>query len=166
VSAAKRKTRTDLFVRRTRLAAPADAVFAWHAEPGALQRLVPPWEPVDVVSERGGIADGAEVVLRVRAGPLPVLWVAWISDCIPGRQFRDTQVRGPFAFWEHTHRMVPDGPAASYLEDRVVYALPLGRWPGGRFARRKIERMFEYRHRVTREAVEGAGWTKTPAAAY
>ena len=151
--------KTELFVRRTRIAAPAEAVFAWHAEPGALQRLTPPWEPVEVVSETGGISDGAEVVLRVRAGPIPLLWVARLSDCVPGRQFRDTQVRGPFAFWQHTHCMQPEGEAACVLEDRVVYALPGGsfsRWVAGRLVRRRIERMFEYRHRVTQEALEAA----------
>ena len=33
---------------------------------------------------------------------------------------------GPFAHWEHTHRVEPDGPDACYLEDHIEYALPLG----------------------------------------
>jgi ligand-binding SRPBCC domain-containing protein len=51
--------------------------------------------------------------------------------------------------------MKPDGPAASFLEDRITYALPfgpLGHWVAGRLVRRRLERMFEYRHRVTAEA--------------
>jgi hypothetical protein len=153
--------KTDEFVRRTRIDASAEEVFAWHARPGALQRLTPPWEPVEVVSEEGGLRNGAEVTLRVHAGPVAVRWVARISDCVPGRQFRDTQVRGPFAFWQHTHCMQPDGPAACTLEDRIVYALPfgpLGRWIGGRLVRRKLDRLFEYRHLVTAESVKE--WTK------
>lgn len=148
----------ERFVRCTHIAAPAEEVYRWHAEPGALQRLTPPWETVEVVSETGGIADGTEVTLRVRFGPAAVLWVSRLSDVEPGRGFRDTQVRGPFAFWEHTHRMAPDGSGdgpGCLLEDSIRYALPLGtvgRLAGGAFVRAKLERLFAYRHRVTREA--------------
>jgi ligand-binding SRPBCC domain-containing protein len=150
----KMKLKTQEFVRRTRIEATAEELFAWHAEPGALERLTPPWERVEVLDEGGGIEDGAEVVLRIHLGPVPVRWVARLSGCVPGRQFRDTQVRGPFAFWRHTHRMEPDGPAASWLEDRVEWALPcgvMGRWLGGWLVRRKLARMFEHRHRATVE---------------
>ena len=155
--------------------ASAGEVFAWHAAPGALQRLSPPWEPVEVVAETGGLADGSEVTLRIHAGPLSMRWIARISDCVPGRQFRDTQVRGPFAFWQHTHRMEPDGPAACILEDRIAYALPfgpLGRWLGGWFVRRKLDRLFQYRHQVTADAFQprldqkGSGYVLTSEAAW
>lgn len=144
----------ERFVRRTRVAASAEEVFRWHAAPGALQRLTPPWEPVEVEKE-GRIEDGAETVLRIRLGPFAIRWVARISDCFPGRRFRDTQVRGPFASWQHTHLMEPDGASASWLEDRIEYALPLGRagsWLGGWMVRRRLDKMFAYRHRVTVEA--------------
>lgn len=144
--------RTERFVRRSRIPASAEEVYRWHAEPGAFQRLTPPWEPVEVVDEGGGLRDGVLVEIRVRVGPFRLPWIARLSDCQPGRSFRDTQVRGPFAAWQHTHRMEPDGESACWLEDRVEYALPLGflgRWFGGWFVRRKLERLFEYRHRVT-----------------
>jgi ligand-binding SRPBCC domain-containing protein len=70
--------------------------------------------------------------------------------------FRDVQVRGPFARWDHTHRMIPDGPDASWLEDRVEFDLPagaLGNALGGWYVRRKLNRMFEYRHAVTARAL-------------
>jgi ligand-binding SRPBCC domain-containing protein len=164
-------------VRRLRLAATADEVYAWHAAPGALQRLTPPWEKVEVVRD-GGLHDGAEVVLRLRLGPFSRLWVARLADCVPGRGFRDRQIRGPFAWWEHTHTMEPAAPAAqptseapetaaggSYLIDRVAYVLPfgaLGRWIAGGWARRKIDRMFEYRHAVTSRALGTASASASP----
>ena len=146
--------KSQQFVRRTRIAASAEELFAWHAAPGALQRLTPPWEPVEVEKE-GRIEEGSETVLRIRVGPFSLRWVARILDCIPGRSFRDVQVRGPFASWQHTHRMEPDGSSASWLEDRIEYVLPfgwLGRWLGGWMVRRRLDQMFEYRHRITREA--------------
>ncbi|MGH7785834.1 MAG: TIGR01777 family oxidoreductase [Candidatus Binatia bacterium] len=145
-----------VFVQRSRIAAPAAAVFAWHARPGAFERLTPPWERVTIEERHGGIEDGARVVLRMGAGPLSVRWVAEHYDFVDGVQFRDRQASGPFAYWDHTHRVEADGPDACLLEDQVVYALPfggLGALFGGAFADAKLRRMFDYRHRVTAEDV-------------
>ena len=66
------------------------------------------------------------------------------------------QVSGPFKYWKHTHTFEPQGHDASILEDRVEYVLPfgfLGRLIGGNFVRQKLEKLFEYRHRVTAQEV-------------
>ena len=75
--------------RRTRINTSAESVFAWHARPGALKRLTPPWERVTVESRTGGVEAGARVVLRVDAGPVRLRWIAVHDDVIPGRQFCD-----------------------------------------------------------------------------
>lgn len=146
----------ELFVRRSHLEAPAAEVFRWHARPGAFERLTPPWETVRVIERHGGIEDGGRVVLRMGTGPFAMRWVAEHFDYIEGEQFRDAQASGPFARWVHTHRVEPDGEAACWLEDRIEYALPLGALGalfGGGFTRRKLDRMFRYRHRLTADDV-------------
>jgi uncharacterized protein (TIGR01777 family) len=146
----------ELFVRRSRLDAPAAEVFHWHARPGALERLTPPWERLRVMERTGGIEDGARVVLRMGRGPLAVRWTAEHRDYVDGEQFRDVQRSGPFAHWEHTHRMTPDGPAACRLEDRIEYALPfgaLGALLAGGATRRRLARVFAYRHRITAQDI-------------
>ncbi len=144
--------RTEIFVRRSRIEAPASEVFRWHARPRAFERLNPPWERVEVVERTGGIEEGGRAVLLTRFGPLRLRWVAEHRDYEEGRQFRDVQISGPFSQWIHTHRTEPDGPLACYLEDRIEYALPLGafgRLLAGSFVRKRLERLFDYRHRVT-----------------
>lgn len=148
----RRADSAELFVRRSRIDAPAAEVFRWHARPGAFERLTPPWEAVRVVERHGGIEDGARLVLRMGPGRLGPRWVAEHCDYIAGEQFRDVQTSGPFAQWVHTHRVEPDGPDACWLEDRIEYALPcgaLGALFGGGFTRRKLARMFRYRHALT-----------------
>jgi ligand-binding SRPBCC domain-containing protein len=135
---------------------PADELFRWHAEPGALERLTPPWEPLEVEQRAPGIYNGDRGVLRVRLGPFRIRWVFEHLDYIQGRQFRDVQLSGPFKRWEHTHLFTPDGPSACFLEDRILYELPLGgigNFFGGWFVRRKLEKLFAYRHRVTAQAM-------------
>jgi uncharacterized protein (TIGR01777 family) len=141
----------QVFVRRTRLPVSADEAFRWHERPGAIQRLIPPWERA-VIVEHSGIHDGAIAVIKVYIGPVPALFVVRHSDYIAGRQFRDTQVEGPFARWEHTHSFEPDGEQSCVLEDRIEYELPggpLGEALGGDYLRSQLERLFDYRHRVT-----------------
>ncbi len=152
--------KTETFIRRSRISATAEDVYAWHASPGALERLTPPWERVKVLENTGGIERGARVVLQVGRWPLRSRWVAEHQDFQRGRYFSDVQVSGPFTYWKHVHSFEPDGPAACFLEDRVEYALPfgaLGRWFGGWFVRRKLERLFEYRHAVRARDVAGRG---------
>jgi hypothetical protein len=37
-----------LFIATSRIDAPASEVFHWHEQAGALERLTPPWEPVEL----------------------------------------------------------------------------------------------------------------------
>ena len=136
---------------RTRITAPAEDVFEWHARHGAFERLAPPWERVEVIKRSGGIENGNRVVVKTGIGPFNMRWVAEHFDYIEGRQFRDRQLRGPFAKWVHTHRFEPDGLDASFLEDRIEFALPfgvIGNLLGKRFTLKKLNRMFAYRHRT------------------
>jgi uncharacterized protein len=149
----------EIFTRSVRIERPVAEVFAWHERPGALARLTPPWERVEVTSHVGGIRDGARVSLRTKVGPLWIRWEIIHRDFVAGRQFRDVLQRGPFAKWEHLHRFEPAGDGACVLTDEIHYRLPLagvGRWFGGAFTRRKLARLFAYRHRVTKSEIESS----------
>jgi ligand-binding SRPBCC domain-containing protein len=147
--------RRTTFVATTRIPASAEAVFDWHEAPGAFERLTPPWEPVRVLRHEGGIRDGARVSLLVGPAVCSLRWDLEHRDYQHGRSFTDVQVSGPFRYWKHVHRMIPEGRDACVLEDAVEYELPLGvlGWVfGGQFVRRKLTRLFAYRHAVTRDA--------------
>jgi uncharacterized protein (TIGR01777 family) len=124
--------------------------FAWHERPGALERLIPPWERVEVLEHSGGIAEGARVVIRLHEGPVAIRWVARHRDFQPGRRFVDEQVEGPFARWVHAHSFDPEGAASCRVSDRIELTLPAA--AAGRLAlplvRRRVERMLAYRHEV------------------
>lgn len=146
----------NLFVAASRMEASAEELFRWHAEPGALERLTPPWERVEMIESAPGIRDGDRGAMWVYTGPLRLRWTFEHSGYVEGRQFRDVQTSGPFRRWEHTHLFIPEGPQVCRLEDRIEYELPfgiLGDFLGGWLVRRKLARVFEYRHRLTAEAM-------------
>ncbi len=150
---------------RSRVPASALDLHAWHARTGALQRLQPPWERVEVLEQSGGIETGAIVRLRARVGPAWTEWRMRHEEHLPGAGFTDVMESGPFAAWRHEHRFAPVDADHSELVDRIRYRLPLGalgRWVGGRFARRAIERMFRYRHAVTKDDLAFRGKNLQP----
>ncbi len=145
-------TLTDVptYEKRSIINAPASVLFAWHARPGAFERLAPPWEHLRVLSRYGGITDGSRVTFEVRRGPLRARWEALHRDFVDGVQFTDVQVSGPFGRWEHVHRVEPDGTGRSTLIDVVDYALPfgpIGALAAGVFGDRFFDRLFGFRHR-------------------
>ncbi len=139
--------------RSTTLPHTADEVYAWHARPGAFERLMPPWERGEILERSGGLDDGARTVLRVHVGPVSVRWVAVHRDHVPGRRFVDEQVEGPFAHWVHRHEFLPEVGGCRVV-DRVEYAPPYGlaataadRW----LIRPRIQRLLAYRHTVLQD---------------
>lgn len=146
-----------VYVRQTWIAATPDEVFAFHESPGALERLTPPWEPVDVVHSDGSLRPGSRVVLRMRLGPFRREWIARHDEYEPPHLFSDRQESGPFASWHHRHRFEAAPAGGTWLIDEIQYRLPggrLGHIVGGWLVRRKLERMFAYRHEVTRQMFE------------
>ncbi|UUO09057.1 TIGR01777 family oxidoreductase [Blastopirellula sp. J2-11] len=139
----------QVFQLRSEVPAPVEVVFRWHQRPGALERLTPPWESLTVQSYEPGLAPGTQAKLITKVGPFRVTWVAEHRELIENRLFRDVQLSGPFAHWDHEHRFGATDTTHSYLEDHVEYSAPggsLGRMLGGGFVAGKIERMFRYRH--------------------
>ncbi len=135
---------------RTLMPCTADELWAWHERPGALDRLLPPWQQIELLVRNRGIATGARTEFEILKGPFRQRWVAVHSDHEQGRMFTDIALESPFSKWTHVHRFEPD-PEGAWLDDRVAYDLPLG--PLGRlgegYVAAELERMFRFRHRRT-----------------
>jgi uncharacterized protein (TIGR01777 family) len=113
-----------------------DEVFAWHSRPGAITRLMPPWQPVRVAREAPSVRDGQAVL----ALPGRLRWVAGHDPDAydPPRQFADV-LQGPLGAalrWRHTHMFAP-APGGTLVIDVVSTPIPA----------RALRPMFGYRHR-------------------
>lgn len=152
------------FMKTSEIQARASDVFAWHQSPKALKTLIPPWEKVTVEQVPASLANGAVAVLVLHVGPFKLRWVARHRDFIDrgeqGGEFTDEQVSGPFASWVHRHVVRATGSTSCVLEDRIEYSVRLG-WLGetiaGWHVRKKLARMFDYRHAATISALRPAG---------
>ncbi len=156
---------------------PVELVFAFFANPENLPRLMPKWQaarieeasfspppqrPEGAPRYPGIVAgDGTTLTLSFRPfpySPIRISWDAKISHFIWNRQFCDTQVRGPFHFWHHCHKVSaapnPGGGApGTLLRDEIEFELPLD--PASRIALplvcRQMDAMFRFRQQRAAE---------------
>jgi uncharacterized protein (TIGR01777 family) len=107
-----------------------DEVFAWHTRPGAMPRLVPPWQPMTVVAETPSLADG-RAVLGLPAG---LRWIAQhdptcydpphrFVDALSSCGLRSLPPR-VIGWWRHTHDFADAGGGRTLVRDRVETTVP------------------------------------------
>ncbi|MEQ1921132.1 MAG: SRPBCC family protein [Pyrinomonadaceae bacterium] len=145
------------FVKESVFKASPERVFAFHELPDAFERLMPPWEDATIIQKADISVIGSQAIFDTKIlGLITVRWVAEHTAFEPQRMFEDTQVSGPFKSWRHRHIIMPDADGA-VLRDEIEYEPPM--WFLGAIAAPfavvpKLEKMFEFRHKVTREWCE------------
>ncbi len=148
---------TRTFIKESVIHASPQCVFKFHELPDALRRLTPPWESAHIVQAAPDINVGSRAIIETRIlGLFTTRWVAEHTAYDPPHMFEDVQVEGPFRRWRHRHIIKPH-PEGAILRDEIEYEPPLGFI--GQLAARviivpRLEKLFEYRHRVTREWCE------------
>ncbi|AKK28356.1 TIGR01777 family oxidoreductase [Mycobacterium sp. EPa45] len=122
---------------------PIGEVFAWHTRPGAMRRLIPPWQPMHAVAETESLADG-RAVLGLPGG---LRWIAQHDPAgyDPPNQFVDvlssdglmTLPPRIIGWWRHTHRFNDTGDDTTEVHDEVDTTVPGA----------ALRSTFVYRHR-------------------
>ena len=146
---------------------PVEVVFAFLADPENLPALMPNWQKprieqvsLTAASRTGSnsrmAAAGSRITLSFRpiAGlPFRVRWQVEITDFALNSHFTDSQIKGPFAVWTHTHRIRSVDRAGiniTVIVDQVEYEPSmgiLGRIANALFVRKQLERAFAYRQK-------------------
>lgn len=139
--------------RETWIPAPVDEVFEFFSNARNLEEITPPFLKFKVVSP-GPIEmrQGALIDYRLSLRGVPMRWRTEITDWQPGKSFTDSQIRGPYRRWVHTHSFESkDGGTA--MRDRVEYVIPGGPLEGlfYPFVKRDVEAIFDFRERQIRE---------------
>ncbi|MEO6802282.1 MAG: SRPBCC family protein [Granulicella sp.] len=151
---------------------PVEEVFRFFADPDNLPKLMPEWQKTRiesaalVTSGNSPTAQaGSRLTLSFRPVPLSPLRISWdaeIDQFVLNNYFCDTQIRGPFAFWHHCHRVVREirhdlqghSLDGTLLRDELEYELPfglVGELAHGIAIRSQIQSIFRYRHQRTEE---------------
>ena len=151
------------FVKESFIRASPERVFEFHEQPNVLSLLIPPWESARVIQPARISEVGTQAIVDTKIlGPITIRWVAQHTVYDPPRLFEDVQIKGPFRSWRHRHlvRAQDDG---AILRDEIDYEPPLGflgRALAPIFVEKRLHKLFDYRHEVTRRWCEGDGRMK------
>ena len=145
------------FVHESLIRASSETVFAFHQQPDALTKLMPPWEHVRVIQQADISEIGARTIVESRLfGLFNIRWISQHTIYEPPRVFEDLQLKGPFRRWRHRHIITPHADGA-VLRDEIDYEPPLG-FAGRLFAplliQKRLRKLFTYRHEITRKFCE------------
>lgn len=146
------------FVKESVIRASPERVFGFHEQPDVLSLLIPPWESARVIQPAKISEVGAEAIVETKVfGPITARWVAQHTVYEPPHMFEDMQLKGPFRSWRHRHVVEPHVDGA-ILRDEIDYEPPLGffgRAVAPVLVQKRLQKLFDYRHEVTRRWCEG-----------
>ena len=157
------------YQREVRIRASLADVWDFHSTADGLRALTPSWMNLQIESIQGPDGDpdprvlsaGSVIDASVRPFGLgsPQEWRSEITErerTDGSAYFVDEMIGGPFEYWRHTHRFFAD-EGTTICQDHVEYRLPLGSVGAAvaPLARIGLDPMFRYRHRRTRELLEG-----------
>jgi ligand-binding SRPBCC domain-containing protein len=132
-----------------------DTVFAFFAEATNLARITPPELEFEMLTLPPiHLSEGTCINYRLHLFGVPFSWQSQIQRWNPPEAFVDTQLRGPYKLWVHTHRFHAQH-GVTCIEDDVQYALPY--WPFGELVyplvRLQLARIFRYRQQAIRASL-------------
>ncbi len=145
------------FIKESLIHSSPECVFAFHEQGNALELLLPPWETARVI-QPARISDiGSRAIIETNIiGPIKIRWIAEHTIYQPPHLFEDVQIQGPFRSWRHRH-IITAHPEGATLRDEIEYEPPfgiLGRMFAPFLIERRLCKLFEFRHQVTREWCE------------
>jgi uncharacterized protein (TIGR01777 family) len=124
--------------------------FPFFSAAENLERITPPWLHFRITGKSSEtMGSGLLIDYKLRIKGLPVRWRTRIEDWNPPKSFVDTQLRGPYKIWHHTHNFEPLG-GGTLMTDRVIYKMRF--WPFGDVAlpmvKQDVKTIFGYRRKV------------------
>jgi uncharacterized protein len=147
-----------LYQHSSQFACDVEALFSYHENPAALDRLIPPSHRVELLQRAVSLEPGNQAKLRLQVAPLVKLdWIATHETLDRPRLFVDRQTKGPFKSWLHRHEFAALDVTTSTLTDSVDYCTRS--WPAigpllDRYVHGQLSSMFGYRHRTTADDIQ------------
>jgi uncharacterized protein len=95
---------------------------------------------------------GSVIDYKLKIHGVPVRWQSRIENWQPPSTFSDSQIKGPYKSWLHTHSF-EKVPGGTLMKDQVTYQLPLGRLGSavaGAFVASDVKNIFRHRTEVLR----------------
>ncbi|MBC8238737.1 MAG: SRPBCC family protein [Helicobacteraceae bacterium] len=134
-----------------------EELFSFHLDLKNLQAITPKDTKVSLVGEMFTPQEGDFLRLKTVKNFIPIDWEVLIYKVEEPNILVDLAIKSPFAFWEHSHIFTQKEDGMCELKDVIRYKAPFG-FIGvlfDFFVSYELEKMFTYRHEVTKKILEG-----------
>ena len=133
---------------------PIDEIFAFFSDVKNLELLTPPHLHFKVLgSSTDSLRAGTRIDYKLQLHGIPFRWQSLIGEWNPVTHFSDTQMRGPYKKWHHTHTFI-EQEGGTLIRDHALYRIPFS-VPGDAvayfFVKKGLEKIFSYRFAKVRE---------------
>ncbi len=149
-----------VLTREQRLDQPPDEVFPFFAEARNLEQITPGFLHFRVLGqEPEQMGEGTLIRYSLRLRGIPIRWLTRIEQWEPSRRFVDSQLKGPYRLWHHTHDFEPDS-GGTLMRDTVRYAMragPLGEMVHRPLVAPDLAKIFDHRIERIEELFSGGG---------
>ncbi len=139
--------KSELIIQR-----PINVVFDFFSKAENLQRITPPSLNFNIVTSQPiEMKKGTLIDYKLKIRGIPSKWKTLISDWDPPISFTDTQLKGPYKKWVHTHEFAKLSENSTRMIDTVVYEVPfgvLGSVVDYLIVRHEIANIFKYRNKT------------------
>lgn len=131
------------------VARPLEEIFEFFGDPRSLEQLTPAFLHFHFLNKPPlRMETGTVLHYRVRLYGVPVRWITCIDEFEPPRRLIDSQMSGPYAYWQHTHLFEAISKDATLIRDLVRYRMPLppfGEVAHSLFVARVLHQIFDFR---------------------
>ncbi len=115
-----------VFYAEQYLSAKRKDIFPFFADAKNLEEITPPTLQFEIENvSTAQVQEGTLIDYKLKIRGVPVKWKTEIQEWTPNVKFVDTQLKGPYSLWHHTHYFEDLGPG-TLMSDKVKYRLPLG----------------------------------------
>lgn len=143
--------RASFLIARQFVGQPLRAVWPFFADERNLELLTPAWLQFKVTGKSTtALQSGSTIDYRLKLHGIPLRWRSRIDDWEPFKRFSDTQLKGPYALWHHTHDF-EDLAGGTLMTDLVQFRLPvapLGGLVAGAYVAHDVGKIFAFRRQT------------------
>ena len=131
-----------------------EEIFAFFSDAFNLEKMTPTFLNFKILTAAPiPFEEGQLIDYQIRLYGFPMRWRTRLESIHDNEKFVDSQIRGPYAQWHHTHHFETD-PKGTLMRDVVLYRVRfglLGRIAHPLFVRKSLEKIFSHRYAVIQE---------------
>ena len=124
---------------------PVQEVFEFFANPNNLELITPKLLQFKITdAPKTPLEEGSIIDYKLKIHHIPIRWKTLISKWNPPYSFEDTQLKGPYMQWIHSHDFSEEN-GVTKMKDVVRYKVFGGSLINKIFVKKDVLKIFEHR---------------------